>query len=442
MAPRAAAAHSASCAPQSGACDYPEKPQGLESFLSGANQCATGNGALRAFRLIAELGTFTRAAGVLGVTPSALSQTLRQLEERLGVRLLQRTTRRVGLTEAGAGLLARITPPLARSTQHSRTAPARRRARRHLRLTVPQIVTRSLLHPMLKAFLDAYPRITLDLRVENNLADLVGQASMPASAGRAARARHDRRAVGGQLRSAVVGSPAYFKHHGRPQHPRDLARHNCVRYASTAAPVYRWEFAKAGRWFETAVDGNLIVNDNDARSRRRSTASRSTTPSSRWCAGHSPDGRLESVLDDFHAALRGVLSLLSQPAADAAEAAVCSSTSCAPASGRSPPDRRDELRNARDHAKRSAMPSSAGRRASCATSLPPRPRNARVSVPVVTISPAASGGLSRSCASSPTRWRSADSGPSSTFAALPRSTSTPSRSSAISKLASAASHAA
>ena len=261
----------------------------------------TSDSALRAFRLIAEHGTFTRAAGVLGVTPSALSQTLRQLEERLGVRLLQRTTRRVGLTEAGAELLARITPAI--GAIDAALEDVRQRGGEPagiLRLTVPQIVTRALLHPMLKAFLDAYPRITLDLRVENSLADLVGQ-SLDAGIRLGELLERDMIAVplGGKLRSVVIGSPAYFSHHGRPQHPRDLARHNCVRFRFDSGTIYRWEFAKAGRWFETAVDGNLIVNDNDAAQQAALDGLALHYSVEPLVRGALADGRLESVLDAF-----------------------------------------------------------------------------------------------------------------------------------------------
>jgi DNA-binding transcriptional LysR family regulator len=223
----------------------------------------TSAGALRAFRLIAEHGTFTRAAAVLGVTPSALSQALRQLEERLGARLLQRTTRRVGLTDAGRELLARVTPAL--GAIDAALDDMRQRGgdpAGTLRLTMPQIVVRSLLTPILEEFLAAYPRITLDLRIENRLADLVGEG-LDAGIRLGELLERDMIAVplGGKLRSVVIGAPAYFKRHGRPQHPRDLARHNCVSFRFDSGALYRWEFARAGRWFEIAVGGNLVVND-------------------------------------------------------------------------------------------------------------------------------------------------------------------------------------
>jgi DNA-binding transcriptional LysR family regulator len=153
---------------------------------------------------------------------------------------------------------------------------------------------------MLKAFLDAYPRITLDLRVENHLADLVGQG-LDAGIRLGELLERDMIAVplGGKLRSVVIGSPAYFEHRGRPQHPRDLAQHNCVRFRFDSGTIYRWEFAKAGRWFETAVDGNLIVNDNDAAQQAALDGVALHYSVEPLVRGSLADGRLESVLDDF-----------------------------------------------------------------------------------------------------------------------------------------------
>src|SRR4051812_35571987 len=123
--------------------------------------------ALRAFRAIAEHGSFTRAAVQLEVTPSALSQTLRQLEERLGVRLLQRTTRRVGLSEAGRAMLERITPALEEIDAAIEDVHRRRdRPSGTLRLTVPQVALNALIEPYLAEFLRRYPELRLDILVD------------------------------------------------------------------------------------------------------------------------------------------------------------------------------------------------------------------------------------------------------------------------------------
>lgn len=225
--------------------------------------------ALRAFRAVAEYGSFTRAAAALEVTPSALSQTVQQLEGQLGTRLLQRTTRRVGLTEAGQEMLQRIAPAL---NELDVALDAIRqygdRPRGTIRLTVASVVSRAIIEPMLGEFMARWPDVQLDIRVEDGLTDLVAEG-LDAGIRLGERLQRDMVAVpiGGPMRAVVVGSPDYFKRHGYPKEPKDLQRHNCIRhrFASSGA-IYRWEFAhrsgqQKGRWYEIAVDGSLTVND-------------------------------------------------------------------------------------------------------------------------------------------------------------------------------------
>lgn len=221
---------------------------------------------LRAFVLIARHGSFTRAAAELDVTASALSQTLSQLERQLGVRLLARTTRRVGLTEAGRELLARISPAL--ETIDDAMEGVRRHADRPTGTLRVTSALGSFLAPVLPGFLAAYPEITLDIDVSSALVDLVAHG-YDAGFRLGERLEKDMVAIpmGGPMRSFVVGAPAYFKRHGRPVHPRELAQHNCVRFRFAGGGIYHWEFAhpagpQRGRWFEIAAGGNLIVNDN------------------------------------------------------------------------------------------------------------------------------------------------------------------------------------
>jgi len=222
--------------------------------------------ALRAFVLIARHGSFTRAAAELDVTASAVSQTLSQLERQLGVRLLARTTRRVGLTEAGRELLARISPAL--ETIDDAMEGVRRHADRPTGTLRVTAALGSFLAPVVSEFLAAYPEITLDIDVSSALVDLVARG-YDAGFRLGERLEKDMVAIpmGGPMRSFVVGSPAYFKRHGRPLHPRELAQHNCVRFRFAGGGIYHWEFAhpagpRRGRWFEIAAGGNLIVNDN------------------------------------------------------------------------------------------------------------------------------------------------------------------------------------
>ncbi|HET7674404.1 MAG TPA: LysR family transcriptional regulator [Gammaproteobacteria bacterium] len=254
---------------------------------------------LRSFLLIARHGSFTRAAAELDVTASALSQTLRQLEQHLGVRLLARTTRRVGLTEAGREFLARITPAL------SVLDDAMEGARQHgdrpagtLRLTAAPVL---MLQQVIPDFLNAYPDITLDIRTESRLVDLISEG-FDAGIRLGERLEKDMVAVplGGPMRSVVVGAPDYFAQHGTPKHPRELQAHNCVRYRfSSDGATYRWEFAERGRWFEIGVGGNLIVNDNALMlATARAGVALAHLPES-LAADDIAAGRLRSVLDTW-----------------------------------------------------------------------------------------------------------------------------------------------
>ncbi|MGN6738633.1 LysR family transcriptional regulator [Dyella sp. KULCS107] len=258
--------------------------------------------ALRAFHLIARHGSFTRAAAELEVTASALSQTIRQLEQRLGVRLLQRTTRRVGLTEAGRLFLERITPALAaidgaldELRQHG-DRPAGT-----LRVTVPEIVLEWLVAPMQAEFLRRWPDITLDIHATGGLVDLVADG-YDCGIRLGERLARDMVAVplGGKVRSVVAATPSYLDAHGRPQHPRDLQSHACVRnrYISSGA-IYRWEFAQRGRWFEIDVNGPLIVNEPALAIRAALDGLGLTHTLEPAVREHVAAGRLETVLDHW-----------------------------------------------------------------------------------------------------------------------------------------------
>lgn len=257
--------------------------------------------ALRAFVAIARHSSFTRAAQELDVTASALSQMLAQFERQLGVRLLARTTRRVGLTEAGREFLARITPAL--DTINDAVEAARQHGERpagNLRITVAM---GAVLAPVLAGFLAAYPEITLEVNVSTALADLVAQG-FDAGIRLGERLEKDMIAVplGGPMRSLVVGSPGYFARRGKPKHPRELPRHQCIRLRFASGGIYHWEFAhpagaERGHWFEIEVLGGLIVNDNAlAMQAARDGAGLAHLPLYVLRA-ELEAGRLESVLD-------------------------------------------------------------------------------------------------------------------------------------------------
>jgi DNA-binding transcriptional LysR family regulator len=216
---------------------------------------------------VAEKRSFTAAAAELRVTPSAVSQTVRALEERLGVRLLQRTTRSVGLTEAGQRFLARLKPALGGVQEafeelgHLRDHPAGL-----LRLTLPRLGYQQVLAPKLRAFMLQYPDIQLDLSIDDALVNIVEEGF---DAGVRIGEMLDREMIGvrvsGDLRAAVVGSPDYFRGRSKPKHPRELGDHDCINARRRkSGVVYRWEFTENGRDFAVAVQGRLLLDDGEA----------------------------------------------------------------------------------------------------------------------------------------------------------------------------------
>jgi DNA-binding transcriptional LysR family regulator len=222
---------------------------------------------LTALMIVAETGSFTAAAAALRVTPSAVSQTVRALEERVGVRLLQRTTRSVGLTEAGGRFVARLRPALDgvhsafESLNELRDLPMGT-----LRLNVPRLAYRQVIEPQLAAFLAAYPKIQLDVVLDDAFANIIESGC---DAGIRIGEMLEREMVAVQIgpdeSSAIVGSPEYFAARGKPKRPRDLQQHDCINYRRIAKrEIYRWEFTENGKDIEIAVDGRFTANDLDA----------------------------------------------------------------------------------------------------------------------------------------------------------------------------------
>ncbi len=211
----------------------------------------------------AEERSFTGAAKRLGVSPSAVSHAIRGLEERLGVRLLSRTTRSVAPTEAGEQLLARLRPALnevrAGLDQISsfRDKPAGR-----VRLLLPRLAVASVLAPKLGQFARDYPEVLLDVTTDDNRMDLVA-GGFDAGIQFGEYIQQDMIAVrvSPDQRPAIVGSPAYFESHPEPRSPRDLVRHQCINFRHGSAGVYRWEFEKGRKSLSVGVNGPLIVDD-------------------------------------------------------------------------------------------------------------------------------------------------------------------------------------
>jgi DNA-binding transcriptional LysR family regulator len=222
---------------------------------------------LRAFVAVAEQGNFARAAAELRLSPSTLSQTIRELEERLGVRLLNRTTRSVSITEAGQRLLSRFKPAM--EEMQAAVADARNlrdRPAGTVRLHASRSASAVLVEPRLGRFFEAYPDIILDLTIDDAVINIVA-AGFDVSIRIGELLEEDMVAVkiGDDIRQLAVASPDYIARHGAPKVPSDLHSHRCInwRWPGTSG-LYNWEFAKDGRWFSVAVNGPLIVSHRDA----------------------------------------------------------------------------------------------------------------------------------------------------------------------------------
>ena len=219
---------------------------------------------LNAFAAVADHLSFRAAASRLGVTPSALSHTMRQLEERLGVRLLNRTTRSVSVTDAGQRLLERLRPAIDQiagaleDLNRERQLPLGR-----LRLyAAPQVAAAVVIAPIWGRFLSTYPEVHLELAVGEAPIDIVAKA-FDAGIGPHSRVAADMIAVRvtGPMRVVVVAAPSYFARRRPPRTPDDLARHSCVQYRSGDGTVFPWPFERNRKSRRVAVDGRVMVNN-------------------------------------------------------------------------------------------------------------------------------------------------------------------------------------
>jgi DNA-binding transcriptional LysR family regulator len=220
---------------------------------------------MSAFVAVAERASFAKAALHLGISRSAVSETIRGLEERLGVRLLNRTTRSVALTEVGERLLSQLRPALqgledaVESMNVFRDKPGG-----NLRLTVPRPAARSIIEPKLAKFLAAYPAITLEIITDSALTDIV-RDRFDAGIRPGHRVARDMIAlrVGEDARPTLVASSGYLDRHGVPKNPEDLQSHNCIRQRFSSGAIASWSFQKRGKSLDVVVKGSLIVSDGD-----------------------------------------------------------------------------------------------------------------------------------------------------------------------------------
>lgn len=219
---------------------------------------------LVAFWKVAEYRGFTAAAAELEVSPSSLSQAIRHLEARLGVRLLNRTTRSVSLTEAGEAYLARVGPALGQVVEAGEELNALQgRPAGVLRLNAARISTAMVLQPMLSGFLAENPHVQLELTNDEGFVDIV-ERGFDAGVRMGESLHRDMVAVplGGAVTVAVVASPEYLKRFPAPRHPDELIGHNCVRFRfAGAGTIHKWEFRVDGRIVEYEIKGNLTISD-------------------------------------------------------------------------------------------------------------------------------------------------------------------------------------
>lgn len=219
---------------------------------------------LTAFAAVARLRSFRQAALERGVSASALSHALRALEERLGVRLLNRTTRSVTPTEAGQMLLARLAPAMREiddallDLSALQDVPAGR-----LRLNVPRPAARLLLAPMLASFVTRYPRVQVEVVTDDGMIDIVRDGfDAGIRFGEQVAADMIAVPVGAPQPFVVVASPAYLQAHGAPGTPRDLLGHACIGRRFPSGRQYAWEFGAAGESVSIAVGGPLVFDDD------------------------------------------------------------------------------------------------------------------------------------------------------------------------------------
>jgi DNA-binding transcriptional LysR family regulator len=216
------------------------------------------------FLAVARERSFTRAAAKLGVSQSALSHTIRGLEERLGMRLLTRTTRSVAPTEAGERLVRTVGPKFEQiDTELSALTELRDKPAGTIRITTGEHAAQAILWPALTALLPRYPDIKVELMIDYGLTDIVAER-YDAGVRLGEQVAKDMVAVriGPDLCMAVVGAPSYFERHPKPRKPQDLTVHDCINIRlPTYGGIYAWEFEKRGRELKVRVDGQLVFNN-------------------------------------------------------------------------------------------------------------------------------------------------------------------------------------
>ncbi len=263
---------------------------------------------MRAFLEVARQRSFTRAAGKLGVTRSALSHTIRALEERLGIRLLARTTRDVAPTAAGVRLVESIEHHFeAIASEISAISALRDRPSGHVRIVCPDDAVELVFRARLPAFLGDYPDVTVELIIDNGFTNIVErQFDAGVRLGEAIARDMVAVRVGPDVTYAVVGSPEYFARRPAPTRPQELTDHDCVNLRlPTSGSLYAWEFEKDGREFSVRVDGPLTLNNIAPAIDAALDGVGLTYAPKDLIRRHVENGRLQEVLEDWCPTFQG-----------------------------------------------------------------------------------------------------------------------------------------
>ncbi|MGZ3280349.1 MAG: LysR substrate-binding domain-containing protein [Caulobacteraceae bacterium] len=259
---------------------------------------------LKVFAAVAERGSFVKAAGALGVSTSSVSQAVRALEDRLGLRLLNRTTRSVALTEAGARLLERAAPALIELDAAFEDLNAfRAEPAGALKVSVSTLSLSLVVAPMVARFLAAHPAIKVELVISDH-ADL--DAGMDAGVRNQAVIPQDMVAVrvSEPSRFLAVAAPSYLAERGAPERPGDLARHNCIQFRAKSG-LYPWTFVEDGRRVEAKVSGSLVTGDGHFMLRAAADGVGVAYVVETHAAAYLASGALEPLLQDYAAPFPG-----------------------------------------------------------------------------------------------------------------------------------------
>lgn len=263
---------------------------------------------LISFMVVARERSFTRAAAQLGVSQSALSHAMRNLESRLDVRLLTRTTRSVAPTEAGEKLFQRLSPHLQEiESEIAALRDTRDKPAGNIRLTAGEHAMNTVIWPRIKPFMQNYPDINIEVTVDNGLTDIV-DARLDAGVRLGEQVARDMVAVriGPDMRMVVVASPDYLAAHGTPETPHDLQQHRCINMRlPTRGGLYAWEFERNGEPLRVRVEGQLILNCLPQRIDAAEAGLGLAYVPEDTVTDAIADGRLQRVLSDWCAPFPG-----------------------------------------------------------------------------------------------------------------------------------------